>query len=250
MWTSRRRVAKAPGGRLCAVVAPVVLIVGRVSAEAKGVRGEAFAAGQTYFRAVARAGGVPVMLPPLAGVVADVAGLIGRVDAVVLHGGGDVDPRHYGQEQTAEQVSGIVAEHDAVELAVAKEAIARDLPLLGICRGIQVLNVAMGGTLVQHIGSEDHWRQYHPVTLEAGSRLAKAIGGEVATRCHSIHHQALDIVADGLSVVGRGEDGMLEAVEATEARWVVGVQWHPEDTAADDPQQQAIFDALVREARP
>jgi putative glutamine amidotransferase len=115
---------------------------------------------------------------------------------------------------------------------------------------LQVLNVAMGGTLVQHIGSEEHWRVEHPVALEAGSRLAKAIGSDTATRCNSIHHQALDAVADGLAVVGRGDDGMVEAVEATDSHWIVAVQWHPEDTAAEDGEQQSIFDELVRQVAP
>ena len=228
----------------------VVLIVGRVSAEAAGVRDAAYAAGQKYCRAVERAGGVPVLLPPMPALIDRLPELLDRVDAVVLHGGGDIDPARYGQEQTAEQVYGIVHEHDEVEIAVAQAAVGRDLPLLGICRGMQVLNVAMGGTLLQHIGTEDHWRVLHPVTLEAGSRLAKAVGAETANACNSIHHQALDGIAPGLTVVGRGEDGMVEAVEAPDARWVVAVQWHPEDTAATDTQQQALFDELVRQAAP
>jgi putative glutamine amidotransferase len=88
------------------------------------------------------------------------------------------------------------------------------------------------------------------VTLESGSRVAKAVGSEVAERCNSIHHQAVERVAEGLVVVGRGDDDMVEAVESDAARWVVAVQWHPEDTAADDAQQQAIFDELVRQAAP
>jgi putative glutamine amidotransferase len=168
----------------------------------------------------------------------------------VLHGGGDVDPARYGQAQAAEQVYGVVHEHDEVEIAVVRAAIERDLPLLGICRGMQVLNVTMGGTLVQHIGSEDHWRVRHPVALEPGTRIAKAVGADVAESCNSIHHQAVDRVADGLTVVGRGTDGMVEALESVDARWVVAVQWHPEDTAHEDPQQQSIFDELVRQAAP
>jgi putative glutamine amidotransferase len=231
-------------------VTAVVLIVGRVSADAAGVRDAAFAAGQKYFRAVERGGGVPLLLPPMPALLDRLPAVLDRVDAVVLHGGGDVDPTRYGQAQAAEQVYGIVHEHDEVEIAVTRAAIERDLPLLGICRGMQVLNVAMGGTLVQHIGSEDHWRVRHPVTLEPGTRIAKAVGADVADSCNSIHHQALDTIADGLAVVGRGSDGMVEAVEAVDSRWIVAVQWHPEDTADEDPQQQSIFDELVRQAAP
>jgi putative glutamine amidotransferase len=227
----------------------VVVIVGRVSPEAKGVREAAFAAGQKYFRAIERAGGVPVMMPPMPELADRVDELLGRADAVVLHGGGDVDPRRYGQEH-GDDLRAINDDHDEVELAVARAALERDLPLLGICRGMQVLNVAMGGTLVQHIGVDGHMKEFHGVRVEPGSRLAKAIGTESAERCHSVHHQALDRVADGLTIVGTGDDGMLEAVEGTDHRWVVGVQWHPEDTAAEDPQQQALFDELVRQACP
>jgi putative glutamine amidotransferase len=223
----------------------LVLIVGRLSPEATGVRGLPFAAGRRYFEAVTRAGGAPLMLPPITGLVADVADVVARVDAVVLHGGGDVDPRRYGQEATADQLYGIVPEHDEVELAVVRAALDLDTPMLAICRGLQVLNVAMGGTLHQHIGSEDHWFAFHPVEIEADSRLAAAIGATSAARGHCVHHQALDRVADGLRVVGRTADGIVHAAEVTAARWIVGTQWHPEDSADTDTEQQALFDALL-----
>ena len=224
---------------------PLVLIVGRLATEAKGVRGEPFAAGRRYFEAIAKAGGLPLMLPPIASLVDDVPALLGKVDAVVLHGGGDVDPRRYGQEPSAEQLYGIVPEHDEVELAVVQAAIASDTPMLAICRGLQVLNVALGGTLQQDIGTESHWLAHHPVALDAGSRLAKAIGHETPAKCHCVHHQALDRVADPLTVVGRTADGIVHACELDSASWIVASQWHPEDTAATDPDQQALFQALI-----
>lgn len=224
---------------------PLVLIVGRRATEAKGVRGEPFAAGRRYFEAIATAGGVPLMLPPITTLVDDLPALIAKVDGVVLHGGGDVDPRRYGQEPTAEQLYGIVEEHDEVELAVVHAAIATDTPMLAICRGLQVLNVALGGTLQQDIGTESHWMAHHPVTLDAGSRLAKAIGHDTPAKCHCVHHQALDRVADGLTVVGRTADGIVHACELDSPNWVVATQWHPEDTAATDQDQQAIFQALI-----
>lgn len=226
-----------------------VLIVGRLSPESKGVRGESFAAGRTYFHAVERAGGIPLMLPPITELADRIPELLGRVDALVLHGGGDVDPRRYGQEQSAEQVYGIVAEHDEVELQVVRAALAVDLPTLAICRGMQVLNVALGGSLVQHIGSEDHWFRHHPVELAAGSRTATAMGSTTADRCHSVHHQSIDRIGEGLRLVGTGADGMPEAMEVVDARWGVAVQWHPEDSAGTDAQQQGLFDELVRQAR-
>jgi putative glutamine amidotransferase len=231
-------------------VAAHVLIVGRLSNEAKGVRGEAFAGGQGYFRGVERAGGVPLMLPPIPAVVDRIPELLSRVDALVLHGGGDVDPRRYGEQPAADELYGIVEEHDEVELAVVRAALDIDMPVLAICRGMQIVNVALGGTLVQHIGTEDHWFALHPVDLVAGTRLSKTLGTERAQACHSVHHQAIDRIGAGLTLVGRGSDGMPEAMEVDDARWAVCVQWHPEDTAATDPQQQALFDELVRQAQP
>jgi putative glutamine amidotransferase len=228
-------------------VAPVVLIVGRVSAEADGVRDAAFAAGQRYFRSIERAGAIPLMLPPLPALVVRLPDLLDRVHAIVLHGGGDVDPARYGRARGGD-LRGVDADHDEVELAVARAAVERDLPMLGICRGMQVLNVALGGTLLQHINAPSHALSDHPVQLSASSRLAKAAGVDVVETCHSVHHQALDLIASGLTVTGQAEDGTIEAVEVDAAAWIVGVQWHPEDTAADDPQQQALFDELVRHA--
>lgn len=226
-------------------VSPLVLIVGRLAAEAKGVRGEPFAAGQRYFRAVARAGGVPLMLPPITSLLSEVPALLRRVDAVLLHGGGDVDPRRYGQEPSAEQLYGIVPEHDEVELAVVSAAVELDVPMLAICRGMQVLNVALGGTLQQDIGTEAHWFAMHEVELHADSRLAAAVGSATPAACHCVHHQAVDRVAPDLCVVGRTADGIIHACEAPSARWIVATQWHPEDSADTDPEQQALFDALV-----
>ena len=222
-----------------------MLIVGRLVTEAKGVRGLTFAAGRGYFEAVARAGGMPLMLPPITSLVDDIPDLLRQVDAVVLHGGGDVDPRRYGQEPSAKQLYGIVPEHDEVELAVVRAALDLDVPMLAICRGMQVLNVAMGGTLQQDIGSESHWFAHHEVSLEAGSRVAKAIGSETVAAAHCVHHQALDRIADGLVVVGRTADGIVHACESTSHAWVLATQWHPEDTAATDAQQQSLFAALI-----
>lgn len=227
---------------------PLVLIVGRLSDTADRVRGPAFAGGQSYFLGVERAGGVPLMLPPIPSLLPRLDSIIDRVDAVILHGGGDVDPHRYGQEPTAEKLYGIVAEHDEVELAVVAATLAADKPMLAICRGMQVLNVALRGTLRQDIGGESHWHHLHSVSLVAGSRIAKAVGSERAAACNSVHHQSIAKLGGGLTLVGQADDGMPEAMEIDDARWVVATQWHPEDTAADDPQQQALFDELVRQA--
>lgn len=225
-----------------------MLIVGRLSPEATNVRGAGFAAGQKYFRAVDRAGGVPLMLPPMPSLLDRIDALVEQFDAVVLHGGGDIDPRRYGAEPLDDRIYGVVPEHDEVELAIAEAVVRADVPMLAICRGMQVLNVACGGTLVQHIGSEHHWFRHHRVHVDTDSRLA-TVAGDAFSACHSVHHQALERVGAGLRVVGRASDDTPEAVEAVDARWVVGVQWHPEDSAEHDAEQQRLFDELIRQAR-
>jgi putative glutamine amidotransferase len=233
---------------------PFVLLPGRLSPEAKGVREAAIASGRRYSEAIARAGGVALTVPPLESTLTHIDSLVERADAVLLHGGGDLDPTLYDQQQSTETIYGIVAEHDAVELAIVRAAIAIDKPVLAICRGIQVLNVALGGTLHQHlvdaiVGSDSHWNTYHPVELVEGSRVAKAMGTTRPTGGHSYHHQSIDRVAADLEVVARSDDDVIEAVEHRTATWIVGVQWHPEDDAATDAQQQGLFNALIAAAR-
>lgn len=227
----------------------LVSIVGREIAQAEGVRGEAFGAGRRYSEAVARAGGTPVIVPPLDFDRASLDRLVAASDALVLHGGGDVNPARYGQEPDAPELYGVNDRHDAVELAVVEAFWRADKPILAICRGLQILNVALGGTLVQHITEPGHTKEFHSVGLESDSRCADAMGTTRPARCHSYHHQALDHVATELVVVGRHDDGTIEAVEAASKRWVIGVQWHPEDSADVDPEQQRLFDRLIRVAR-
>lgn len=225
---------------------PVVLVVGRnidEAARGKGLRTPGHGAGRRYSESIARAGGIPLVLPPMVDLVEHLDGVLDRCDAVVLHGGGDVDPRRYGQEQTSDKVYGVDPDHDEVELALVARLIERDFPLLAICRGVQILNVALEGTLLQHV--DGHVRTVHPVTLEAGSRTASAMGTVRPAECHSFHHQVLDRIGRGLVVTGRADDGLVEAVEVNGARWMVGVQWHPEDSADIDPAQQRLFDSLI-----
>ena len=177
------------------------------------------------------------------------------VAGVVLLGGGDIDPARY-REVARPEVYGVEPERDALELELVGAALASGLPLLAICRGAQLLNVTMGGTLVQHLpavpGVGPHGRPerdgapaVHEVHVAPGSHLAAALGGAtVLPGCTSIHHQAADRVAPGLTVTARSSDGVVEALEPTEG-WVLAVQWHPERTAATDPRQQAIFDAFA-----
>lgn len=229
---------------------PLIAISARFSDTSEGWRVPTYATGRTYCDAIVRAGGLPIVLPPEPEAIDHLPQLLAGVQGVVLPGGPDIDPAFYGADPHP-TVYGVRAENDLFEMALARAAVAADLPLLGICRGMQVLNVALGGSLHQHITDDEttvkHRFELHPVELAAGCRAALAIGTTRPTG-HSVHHQALDAVATGLVVTGRADDGTIEGVEHADRRWVVGVQWHPEDTAADDPEQQALFDELVRVA--
>jgi len=204
---------------------------------------------------VARAGGVVTTVAPLTEHTSHVANLVSASNGVLIQGGGDIDPRRYGESQRSDTVYGIVEAHDELEFAVVLEAIRQDKPLLAICRGMQVLNVALGGSLYQDLGDvlpdrESHWNTYHPIELEAGSRIATAMMTSSPQRSHSFHHQALKDVATPLVVTGRAPDGVIEVVEHRTCKWVVGVQWHPEDDAANVRDQQNLFDAFVGVCRP
>lgn len=161
-------------------------------------------------------------------------------DAVVLAGGNDIDPAHYGQAPDP-QLGELDPPRDVYELDIAWDALRRDLPILAICRGMQLLNVARGGTLKQHI--DGHRNVFHQVTVEPGSRLAQ-VTGETAFEVNSRHHQVLDELGEGLVVTARfGE--LIEAVEMPGKRFVMAVQWHPEDLVGTHPPHRALFAALA-----
>jgi len=204
-----------------------------------------------YVEAVRRAGGVPLLVAPGETRVEE---LLEIVDAVVLAGGPDVDPALYGGARHP-KLTALDPERDATEIALLRGVLARATPALCICRGMQVLNVALGGTLIEHVPDEvgeqvPHRREDyvpHAVELERGSKLA-AVLGTTACSPASSHHQALRRVAAQLAVVARAPDGIVEGVELRSHPWLLGVQWHPEHTAASDPTQQRLFDALVAAA--
>lgn len=225
---------------------PLVAIPARRSSEAAGHRTPVVSGGRFYVDAIQRAGGLPFLVPPTddESVVVD---SIERCDAMVLLGGGDVSPARYGQDERA-RLFGVDDFLDGFEITALRAALEIGVPVLAICRGHQVLNVTLGGTLVQHIThADDHRGVMHTVSLVPGSLVAEAMGTLEAT-VHSFHHQAVDSLGSGLTVTATAGDGTIEAVELTGAAWVVGVQWHPEDTAGDDPRNQALFDELVRRA--
>jgi putative glutamine amidotransferase len=226
-------------------VRPLIALSSRSTTKAETWRVPATALGRTYQDAIVRAGGQPVVLPPIAATFDDLGDTLARLDGVCLPGGPDVDPHRYGADEVDPRVSAVDADHDALDLALARAAIEQGVPLLAICRGHQVLNVALGGTLVQHI--DDHRFVHHEVALAPGCLAAVAIGHTSPTG-HSVHHQAIERLGDGLVATGWAPDGTIEAVELP-GRWVLGVQWHPEDTAAEDADQQRLFDAFVTACR-
>ena len=229
---------------------PLILLPGKLTTDANGVRGDSFSTGRLYSQAIAHAGGVALQVPPVAQSVESAIELVSRFDGVIIQGGGDIDPSLYGQKQISSKIYGISAEHDALELAIVRAAVNQNKPVLAICRGMQILNVALSGTLHQDLGEvledgEAHWNTYHEIVLTADSRVARAMKTTSPKKSHSFHHQALDMVAKDLIVTGRATDNTVEAVEHASAKWIVAVQWHPEDDAKTEPDQQNLFDGFI-----
>jgi gamma-glutamyl-gamma-aminobutyrate hydrolase PuuD len=199
-----------------------------------------------YVRAVERAGARPLLVPPSEEGVLET---LDAVDGLIFSGGSDLDPQHYGQDAHPE-TKGVVPHRDRAELALLTEALDRDMPVLAICRGSQVLNVARGGDLLPHlpdvVGDEKHKHtpgtfSDHDVVIADGTRLAELLPPRIAVKSH--HHQGFGRVGNGLRVAAHAEDGAVEAVEDPSRFFAVGVLWHPE--AGEDA---ALFDELVAQA--
>ena len=201
-----------------------------------------------YVRAVENGGGRPLLVPPSRDAIEET---LEGLDGLVFSGGSDLDPAHYGQE-AHEETFGVMPDRDEAELGLLRGALERDMPVLAICRGIQILNVARGGDLLQHlpevVGNESHKHDppgvfaEHDVELVEGTRVQGLLGDHASVKSH--HHQGLGRIGDGLREAGHAEDGTIEAVEDPSQRFAVGVLWHPE--AGEDT---ALFQALVDEAR-
>jgi gamma-glutamyl-gamma-aminobutyrate hydrolase PuuD len=229
----------------------------RNEAAAAGVRASPVAGiPLAYPQAVQRSGGAPVLLPRCDDPEV-IAAVVARIDALMLTGGGDVVSLRYGAEPHPKS-GGQDPVRDAAEILAAHAALARGLPILGICRGIQLLNVALGGTLIQDIpqqvgGAWLHSAQpveatlIHTVDIEPDSLLARVLG-VTSTPVNSSHHQAVDRLAVGLRVTARARDGVIEAVESTDPRPILAVQWHPETISQEYPLFQRLFDWLVTAA--
>ncbi len=216
----------------------------------------------SYVSAILAAGGAPLLIPCTGDEAASYA-LYRLLDGLLLTGGGDIDPQLYGEGEAGTEIDGIEPRRDSTELSLARWAVGDDLPLLGICRGHQVLNVALGGTLIQdipgslpesttdHRGStytDDRSLLTHQVRFEAGCKLA-GVFGETTFSVNSLHHQGVKEIAPGLQAVGFAPDGLIEALENPDRQWVVSVQWHPEELWARQTEAASLFQAFVQAAQ-
>jgi putative glutamine amidotransferase len=207
-----------------------------------------------YVDAVLRAGAVPLLVTPIG---MDIARVLSVVDGLVFAGGGDIDPQHYGGSHHP-TVYMVDRDRDALEMKLARAAVEMRVPTLAICRGAQIINVALGGSLYEHIpdafGEQVNHRLpprvpvAHEIQVEMLSLLGSVIGSQ---RCvaQSWHHQAARRLAAGLRAVAHAPDGVIEAYELPDHPWLLAVQWHPELTAAEDATQQRLFDALCEAIR-
>ena len=214
---------------------------------------------RSYVNALLKAGAAPLLIPHIAD-KAVLRTLYERLDGLLLPGGGDIDPARYG-ESRHKNCNEPSAERDDTELALARWAMDGDMPVLAICRGIQVLNVALGGSLFQDIqaqipGAERHdWYPNHPrdrlshtVAISPNTRLAQIVGTTLLP-VNSLHHQSVKDVAPGLAVTGFSPDEIIEVVEALDHPFAIGVQWHPEELAGGDARARRLFDAFVEASR-
>ncbi|WP_163725642.1 gamma-glutamyl-gamma-aminobutyrate hydrolase family protein [Mycolicibacterium psychrotolerans] len=228
---------------------PLVAVPGRRAPHVPILRFSATLVAEAICEAVWAAGGEPVTLHgPAADPGAELPGRLAHFDGVLLPGGADVEPERYGADPDA-RTHDTVAFQDEFDLAVTRAVLELDLPALAICRGMQILNVALGGTLVQHVEETDtvHHNAIHPVSVSAGSRLHAIVGTETID-VSSYHHQALARLAPELTATAVASDGVIEAAEHRRAD-IIAVQWHPEDRHATSSTDAALFADLVDRAR-
>jgi putative glutamine amidotransferase len=221
--------------------------------------------GQRYVRALSDAGAVPWLIPPLAGDLDTLRAVFERLDGLFFTGGVDIDPSHYGEERH-ERCDRGDADRDRTELTLLRWALADGLPFFGVCRGIQTLNVALGGSLYQHVPEQysrglkhdcfpgadgsPYTRDYlaHPVRVEPGSRLHAVLGAR-EVHVNSMHHQGVKGLAPGLTASAFAPDGLIEGVELADGPFCLGVQWHPEELVTSQPPMRRLFTEFVDAAR-
>lgn len=219
---------------------------------------ERFYCNRSYVKSIEMAGGTPILFPALEN-KAQLSRLVDMVDGILLPGGYDLDPITFGEEPLP-GLGVVDPVRDELELTVCRMALERNQPILGICRGLQLLNVAAGGRLyqdlpsqaerklIQHRQTAPRWFPSHEITIASGSVLKRIFNGISCLRVNSFHHQAVKDVAPGLVVTAVAKDGVIEAIESPTHKFVLGVQWHPEVMWETAPEQAAIFRAFVEAA--
>jgi putative glutamine amidotransferase len=227
------------------VARPRIALIGRFAEHTSATRYAAIVSARALVESMWLAGAEPVTLLAAPGTEGmDWAERLQGIDGVLLCGGADIDPALYGETDIHPEVYDVDALQDEADLSLAAYCFEHGVPTLAVCRGLHVVNVLRGGSLVQHM-AEHHRHVVHDVVIERGSAGIDA--GPITASCY--HHQCIDRLGDGLEVVGRAEDGTVEAVTIDSAGWAFGVQWHPEDTAREDPRQLGVLRALVDAAR-
>lgn len=225
---------------------PRIAVTGMWSNQIHGLRFDGSAVAAAVLRSVIRAGGEPVTL--FAESAMSVRDRLAGFDALLVPGGADIDPARYGQPAHPKTATADFAAQDQFEAEMLAAAADLGLPVLAICRGFQLLNVEHGGTLVQDVAEDSpHRNSVHHVDVEPDSQLARVLATDFID-VSSYHHQTVDHVGQGLRVVARAADGVVEGLERESGSPLIAVQWHPEDTAADDARQHALFAWLVDRA--
>ena len=238
---------------------PLIGITGRKDTSARLLHSPMSSVGETYIRAIHHVGGTPVVIPAVV-VGDDWDTLFDRLDGLLLSGGGDIDPAYYGEESEP-WMGQVDVERDVSELGLVRKWLEHERPLMAICRGHQVLNVALGGTLYQDIAAHipnalDHAysparpmeNPVHTVSLDPDCAIATILGS-TALEVNSAHHQAVKVGADRLKIVGRASDGVVEAIELPGHPFCIGVQWHPEAMVKTSNTMWPIFEAFVAAAK-
>ena len=224
---------------------PRIALVGRFAEHTSATRYAAIVSARALVESMWLAGAEPLTFLGAPGPEGfDWAARLEGIDGVLLCGGADIDPARYGETDVHPEVYDVDALQDEADLTLAAYCLDTGIPTLAVCRGLHVVNVARGGSLVQHM-NDHHRHVVHDVVIESGP--AGIEPGPITASCY--HHQCIDQVGAGLKVVGRAEDGTIEAVAIDAEGWAFGVQWHPEDTARQDPRQLSVFEALVEAAR-
>ena len=225
-------------------VRPRIAILGRFAENTSSTRRQALVSAQLLLDSIWNAGGEPLTILPTEDT--NWSERLRGFSAVLMPGGGDIDPNLYGQTQNTDEIYGVNNLQDSADLSLTRWAVENKVPFLAICRGMQMVNVAFGGTLVQHM-DQDHRHVVSDIKIDSDvSRLGLSLP-IVTASCY--HHQAIDQLGDGLRVIAKAEQGHVEALAIDNGAWAYALQWHPEDNAHEDLHQAEIFSEFVRQAR-